>query len=761
MRIEIVGGGPAGLYFALLMKDQDPSHHVRVHERNRPDDTFGFGVVFSDATLENLAGADGPSSAAITKAFYHWDDIDIHFRGQVLSSTGHGFAGLSRQALLDILADRCRELGVELEYETEVAGLESFAGADLVVAADGVNSRLRETLAEHVEPDLDWRPNRFVWLGTTCPFPAFTFYFREDRHGLWRGHAYQYEAGSGGDASSTFIVETTDETFRAAGLDPDDEDATLAFCEELFRDELQGHRLIKNRSIWRRFPTVRCRRWHHGNVVLLGDSAHTAHFSVGSGTKLALEDAIALRDALASQGSDGLDAALRAYEEERRPGVESLQRAAQASLLWFEDTERYTDLEPIQFAFTLLTRSLRITHEELKVRDPAFIAEIDRWFAAQAAQQSGVAWPESPSAPVPPPLFTPFRLRELVLSNRVVVSAMCQYSAVDGRPDDWHLVHLGSRAVGGAGLVMTEMTDVSATGRITPGCAGLYRDEHTVAWRRITDFVHRASEAKIGVQLAHAGRKGATRLAWEGIDEPLEPERSWPLLAASAIPYRSRNQVPKAMDRADMDAVRDNFVAATQRAAQAGFDLIELHCAHGYLLATFISPLTNRRDDEYGGSLENRMRYPLEIFDAVRAAWPEEKPLLVRISAVDWAPGGMEPADAVEVARMLREHGCDLVDVSAGQTVPHAKPVYGRLFQTPFADRIRHEVGIATMAVGNISSYTDVNTILAAGRADLCALARMHLWDPYWTRHAAHALGWKLPWPDPYSVLDGYTPRFE
>ncbi|MDY7094476.1 MAG: bifunctional salicylyl-CoA 5-hydroxylase/oxidoreductase [Acidobacteriota bacterium] len=774
MKIEIVGGGPGGLYFALLMKKRDPGHRVRVHERNRADDTFGFGVVFSDATMDNLADADRESYDAITRAFYHWDDIDIHYRGTVLSSTGHGFAGLSRQTLLDILAQRCRELGVEIDYESEVdpeaAGF--LADADLVVAADGVNSRFRETFAEHFQPAIDWRPNRFVWLGTTQPFPAFTFYFQEDRHGLWRAHAYQYEPTENGEARSTFIVETTDETFHAAGLDPEDEDATVAFCQQLFAEQLDGHGLIKNRSLWRRFPTIKNGHWHHGKMVLLGDAAHTAHFSVGSGTKLALEDSIALADTLQDLAEDetsgaDLNAALQRYEEERRPDVESLQRAAQASLQWFEETERYFQLPPVQFGFTLLTRSLRISHEDLKLRDPAYVRNIDRWFAEEAQERSGERiLPEpaptkpAPTEPVPPPLFTPFKLRGLLLPNRVVVSAMCQYSAEDGRPNDWHLVHLGSRAVGGAGLVITEMTDISREARITPGCAGLYQDEHVTAWRRITDFVHENTTSKIGVQLAHAGRKGATKLAWEGIDEPLE-EGAWPLLAASPIPYLEHSQVPKAMDHGDMDAVRDDFVAAARRADEAGFDLLELHCAHGYLLATFLSPLTNQRQDEYGGSLENRMRYPLEVFDAVRAVWPEDKPIFVRISAVDWAPGGNQPEDAVEIARLLKAHDCDLVDVSAGQTVPDAKPVYGRLFQTPFSDRVRHEVGIPTMAVGNISSYTDVNTILAAGRADLCALARMHLWDPYWTRHAAHALGWDLPWPDPYSVLDRFTPRFE
>ncbi len=597
-------------------------------------------------------------------------------------------------------------------------------------------------------PTIDWRPNRFVWLGTSRPFPAFTFYFKEDRHGLWRVHAYQYEGGH-----STFIVEATEETWRASGLAEEDEEATVAYCQRLFAEELQGHPLLRNRSIWRRFPTVRNERWHHGNLVLLGDAAHTAHFSVGSGTKLAMEDAIALAEAMGRESSVG--AALSAYEAERRPAVESLQRAAQVSLQWFEDTERYMGQAPIEFAFNLLTRSLRITHDNLKQRDPEFVGRVDRWFADRSAAASRTSVP----AQAPPPLFTPFRLRDLLLENRVVVSPMCQYSAEDGVPGDWHLVHLGSRAIGGAGLVMAEMTDVSREGRISPGCAGMYLPEHVGAWRRIVDFVHRHSRARIGMQLGHAGRKASTRLAWEGDNEPLR-EGNWPVMAASPIPYTPQNQVPREMTPADMDRVRGEYARAAAMAEEAGFDLLELHYAHGYLMAGFISPLTNRRTDEYGGSLANRMRFPIEVFRAVRAVWPAHKPMSVRISAVDWAPGGMESADAVEVARHLKEAGADIIDVSAGQTVEDQRPVYGRQFQTPFSDRIRHEVGIPTMAVGNISAFTDVNSILAAGRADLCLLARAHLWDPYWTRHAAYELGHRLGWPDPYSTLDRYTPRF-
>jgi anthraniloyl-CoA monooxygenase len=748
MRIVSIGGGPAGLYFSVLMKQADPSHHVTVYERNRLEDTFGFGVVFSDATQTTLAEADPDTSAAMERHAYRWDDIEVHYRGGVLRSTGHGFRGLSRRTLLAILAERARSLGVELCFQREIADHRSLRDADLVLAADGFNSVVREALKEHVRPSVDWRPNRFVWLGTTRPFPAFTFYFKWTEDGLWRVHAYQYDGGH-----STFIVECTEPTWRASGMDRASEADTVAFCEALFQDELQGHRLISNKSVWRQFGTLRNERWHHDNVVLIGDAAHTIHFSIGSGTKLAMEDAVVLARTLHQERS--VATALEAYEARQRPVVESYQRAAQVSLEWFENTERYMEFEPIQFAFNLLTRSFRVTHDNLKLRDAAFTDRVDAWFAAEAEKQSG----RKLERPAPPPLFTPFRLRDMVLENRVVVSPMCQYSAEDGMPNDWHLVHLGSRAVGGAGLVFAEMTDVSPEGRISPGCAGLYRPEHAVAWKRIVDFVHRHSYAKIGIQLGHAGRKAATKLAWEGMDQPLE-DGAWPIVAPSPLPYYPHSQTPREMDRADMDKVCRDFVASAELAEEAGFDILELHFAHGYLLASFISPLTNLRTDEYGGSLQNRMRFPLEVLDAVRARWPARKPLSVRISAVDWVPGGIDPDDAVRIARMLKAHGCDIVDVSAGQTVPHQRPVYGRQFQTPFSDRIRHEAAIATMAVGNISSYTDVNTILAAGRADLCVMARAHLWDPYWTRHAAHELGYDLPWPPPHQSLNRYRPRF-
>ncbi len=749
MKIAIIGGGPAGLYFALLMKKADRAHAITVVERNQPDDTFGFGVVFSDATAEAFAAADAETYREITAAFAHWDDIDIHYGGRILTSTGHGFSGLARRRLLEILQARCRQLGVQLRFQQEVGNLGAWADADLVVGADGINSVVREHFKNHLKPRIEWRPNRFVWLGTTHPFSAFTFLFKENAHGLWRVHAYRYDR-----RHSTFIVECTEATWRRAGLDGASEDDTIAFAESLFAPELDGHRLLKNRSLWRSFPTVTNARWHWGNAVLIGDAAHTAHFSIGSGTKLAMEDAIALAAAL-QRGPD-VPAALAAYEEERRSQVEAVQRAAQVSLEWFEQTERYYGaLEPVQFAFSLLTRSLRVTHANLKIRDPKFVETVDRWFAARAADGcDGVSVP----APPPPPMFTPFRLRELRLANRVVVSPMCQYSAEDGTPNDWHLVNLGSRSVGGAGLVIAEMTDVSREGRITPGCTGMYKPEHVGAWKRIVDFVHGHSQARIALQLAHAGRKGSTRRLWEGIDEPL-PDGNWPLLSASPLPYFPHSQVPRAMERADMDEVREQFVRAAAMADEAGFDMLELHMAHGYLLASFISPLTNVRADAYGGPVAGRMRYPLEVFDAVRRVWPAGKPISVKISAADWAAGGLEVEEAVEVARLLKAHGCDIITVSTGQTVPHQEPRYGRLYQTPFSDRIRHEADIATMTVGNIASYADVNSILAAGRADLCVLARGHLYDPYWTRHAAWEQGYELSWPNQYVSVKSFTPR--
>ena len=752
MKVDIIGGGPAGLYFAVLVKKSFPAAEVAVAERNRADDTFGFGIVLSDETLNNLRAADEPSYRDIAASFAYWDDIYTHYRGQVLKSSGHGFSGIKRLTLLQILQRRAAALGVDIRYETEDAGLEAHAGADLVVAADGINSRVRESLAGHFRPEVDLRSNKFVWLGAHMRLPGFTYSFRENECGIWNLHAYMYAEGE-----CTLVVETTDEAFRKSGLGIDDEQATAAYVEQLFAEELRGPggrtaKVLTNRSYWRNFPTIACASWHHGNVVLLGDAAHTAHFTIGSGTKLAMEDAIALHAAL-MQHADEPRAALPAYEGARREEAERIQHSANVSLVFFENVRRFWHMDPVQFNFALMSRSKQITYENLRLRDAGFIAAVDRWWAGAVANAEHIALQADFAAP--PPMFAPYTLRGMRLANRVVVSPMCQYSAVDGTPNDWHLVHYGARALGGAGLVHTEMTCVSPQARITPGCAGLYAAEHARWWTRIVDFAHRHSQARICLQLGHAGRKGSTQLMWEDMDHPLARD-NWPIVAASPLPYFSDSQVPREMSRADMDAVRDQFVSAAKMAIGCGFDMLEIHMAHGYLLASFISPVTNRRADAYGGPLANRLRFPLEVFDAVRAAWPGDRPMAVRISATDWIQGGLSGKDAVEIAAIFKAHGCDLIDVSTGQTDPASKPVYGRMYQTLFAEQIRNEAGIATMAVGAITSADQVNTIIASGRADLCALARPHLADPSFTLRAAAeytALGYTIDgvsWPKQY-----------
>ena len=741
MRIAVIGGGPAGLYFAILMKRDFRGAEIEVFERNRPDDTFGFGVVFSDQTLETFERVDRPTYEAIRDNFAYWDDIEVHFKGTVHRIGGNGFCGCSRVSLLRILHARCRELGVRLHFEHEIESVAELSGYDLIVAADGINSRVRSAFEEHFRPRIDLRPNRFSWMGSTRPLDAFTFFFRETEWGIFIAHCYQYERGR-----STWVIETDAETFMRAGLQECTEEESRDLLQEVFREELAGHPLLVNRSIWRRFPMMRLERWVKDNIVLLGDAKATAHFTIGSGTKLAMEDAIALHDAFLASGD--VAGALARFEAERRDEVEKLQHAADVSLVWFEHVKRYWDMTPVQFCFGLMSRAKAITYDNLRLRAPEFVDLVDR-DAAEKARALGFSIPQD--AP-PPPMFLPFRLRGMVLENRVVVSPMCMYSAENGVPGEWHLVHYGARAVGGAGLVYTEMTDVSPEARITPGCAGMWNDEQEAAWTRIVDFCRAHSRAKLCMQLGHAGRKGATRVPWEGMDEPLA-EGAWPIVSASPVPYLPHSQTPREMTRPDMDAVIADFVAATERAARAGFDMVELHCAHGYLLASFISPLTNRRTDRYGGALANRLRFPLEVFEAMRAVWPEERPMAVRISAVDWAPGGLTDAEAVEVARAFVAAGCDLVDVSSGQTVPHQQPVYGRMYQVPFSDRIRNELGCATMAVGAVTDWDQVNTIVAAGRADLVALARRHLADPHFTLRAAAYYGHRdQHWPVQYEA---------
>jgi anthraniloyl-CoA monooxygenase len=770
MRIAVVGGGPGGLYFAALTRQLDPSHEITVWERNADDDTFGFGVVFSDETLGGIEHADPAIHEAMSREFARWDDIDIHYHGHVITSGGHGFAAMSRRRLLEILHERCRELGVTLHFNTEAPATRDLALThDLVVCADGVNSAARAAHAEVFRPTLDVRRCKFMWLGTDLVFDAFKFYIVETPHGVMQIHGYPYDA-----TGSTFIVEMNEEVWKRAGFAalagrafaPGESDLeSIAEIRRLFAHILDGHAVHANNSRWISFTTVRNESWHDGIVVILGDAGHTAHFSIGSGTKLAMEDALALAACL--HESHNVAEALDAYEAERKPVVVSTQRAAQASLEWFENLGQYVHQEPLQFAFNILTRSRRVTYDNLRLRDPEFVHRIDAWFAGQLEVQH----PRTPDTTTPP-MFQPFRLRDLELKNRVIVSAMDMYSADDGMPNDFHLVQTGGKALGGAGLVMTEMVCVSAHGRITPGCAGMYAPEHEAGWRRIVDFVHERSTARIGLQLGHSGRKGSTRLMWEGMDEPL-PDANWEVVAPSPIRYAAANQIPHELSRDEMDEIREQFVRAAEAGERAGFDLLELHCAHGYLLSSFISPISNQRSDEYGGALMQRLRFPLEVFDSVRAAWPSRKPIAVRISATDWYPGGNDVEDAVEIARAFSAHGADVIDVSTGQVIKNEQPAFGRSYQTPYADRIRNEVGIATIAVGAISSYDDVNSLVLAGRADLCALARAHLYDPQWTLHAAADQGYSGPgavWPDPFKAgsrkpqsgrSDGPKPRLQ
>jgi anthraniloyl-CoA monooxygenase len=740
MKVAVIGGGPGGLYFALLAKKAWPRWDITVYERNRPDDTFGFGVVFSDQTLDTFKAYDLVTYERIRRRFAYWGDVDVAYKGQVLRSGGNGFCGCSRVALLNILQDRARDLGVHMRFQREVDGLEPFADSDLVVVADGINSRIREKYRHHFQPSVDLRPNKFTWLGSTKPLDAFKYFFRETPEGVLLAHCYQYEPDR-----STWVIEMDQQTWRNFGFDRMDEAAMLPVLERVFAAELEGHPLIANRSLWRNFPTITNKTWVFGKAVLIGDAKATAHFSIGSGTKLAMEDAIALFEALKEENE--VEKALRLYDTARREEVEKTQHAANVSLAWFEHMKRYWGMEPEQFAFGVMSRSKQITWENLELRDPAFVRRIHKWFARKVREQGFDIDLDNP----PVPMFTPFRLRGMVLENRVVVSPMDQYSAVEGVPTDWHFVHLASRAIGGAGLVYVEMTCPSPEARISPGDTGLWNETQRDAFRRIVDFCHQNSRARMCMQLGHSGRKGSTQLGWQRMDHPLD-SGNWPLLSASPLPYyEGLSQVPREMTRQDMEKVIRDFVVSTHHANQAGFDMLELHMAHGYLLASFISPLTNQRKDSYGGSIGNRMRFPLEVFTACREAWPQDKPMSARISATDWAPAGLSGEDLVALTRMLKEAGCDLIDCSTGQTVPHQKPVYGRMYQASYADWIRNEVGIATMTVGAVTTADQVNTLLAAGKADLVALARPHLANPYFTLQAS-AWYQHLPqyWPPQY-----------
>lgn len=751
MKIVCIGGGPAGLYFGLLMKKLHPNHSIHVVERNKPYDTFGWGVVFSDATMESMRLWDPESAAEIEDAFNHWDDIEVWFKGTKQRTSGHGFVGIGRKKLLNILQRRCEALGVELIFETEATSDLDYPDADLVIGSDGLNSKIRNHYPDVFQPDMITRPNRYIWLGTNKLYDAFTFDFRRTEHGWFQAHIYKFD-----DQTSTFIIETTEEAYLAHGLDRLDQQASIDFCQSLFTEVLDGAALMTNArhlrgSAWLNFNRLICGKWSHFNgnshVVLMGDAAHTAHFAIGSGTKLAIDDAIELarQFQIHEHRTDKIPAVLHAYEEIRRVDVARIQNAARNAMEWFEVVgKRYADtLEPEQFMYSMLTRSQRISHENLRLRDKHWLEGFERWFAKKSGLSVG-------NERCLPPMFTPFTLRGVTLPNRIVVSPMAMYSARDGLINDFHMVHLGSRALGGAGLIFAEMTCVSPDARITPGCLGLWNEEHATGWRRVVDFVHGNSDAKVGIQIGHAGRKGSTKVAWEGIDQPLE-EGDWPLISASAIPYLKHSQVPKAMDRADMDRVKADHIRATELAAATGADWLELHCAHGYLLSSFLSPLTNKRTDEYGGSHENRARYSLEIFHAIRAVWPADKPISIRLSCNDWTDGGNTPEDAAIFAQMFKEAGADLIDCSSGQVSKEEKPVYGRLFQTPFSDKIRNEIGIPTIAVGAISEADHANSIISAGRADLCAIARPHLADSAWSLHEATKIGiTSIPWPKQY-----------
>jgi anthraniloyl-CoA monooxygenase len=742
MKVAIIGGGPAGLYLSVLLKKSNAGHDVTVLERNASDSTFGWGVVFSDQTLENFRDADTHTYDQITSSFAHWDDIDVFVKGRKITSGGHGFSGLARQRLLSILQSRAADLGVNVRYGVEVRSTGDLAklglaDTDLIVAADGINSAIRKQYKDHFHPRIDTRSAKYIWLGTDLKFDAFTFYFVQDPRGVFQAHCYRFDKDT-----STFIVECDEESWRRAGFEQMDTAATIAECEKMFAPWLKGHRLMSNdtraASPWSNFALVRNENWFHKNIVLIGDAAHTAHFSIGSGTKLAMEDAISLANNLVAEKD--IPAALAKYQEERMTEALRLQNAARNSMEWFENVKRYIHLEPEQFTYSLLTRSQRVSHENLRLRDTEYLSGVERWFAAKSDLSGTSA----------PPMFTPFDLLAMRLENRVVVSPMDMYCAHEGMPDDFHLVHLGSRALGGAGLLVTEMTCVSSEGRITPGCTGMYSEEHIPAWKRIVDFIHANTKGKICLQLGHSGRKGSTKIAWEGMDEPLE-FGNWEVIAPSAIAFSPVMHLPREMTRGDADKVKTDFVRATEMAIQSGFDMIELHCAHGYLLSSFITPLSNRRTDEYGGTLENRMRFPLEVFRAMRDVWPEERPMSVRISATDWVEDGITAEESIAVAQAFVSAGADIIHVSAGQTSTDAKPVYGRMFQTPLSDRIRNEAKVPTIAVGNITTADQVNSIIASGRADLCALARPHLSDPHWTLHAAAELGYgQQHWPPQY-----------
>lgn len=717
MKITVIGGGPGGLYFSILTKKAMPHCQIDIYERNKPDDSFGFGVVFSDETLGEFLKRDMQSYELIRSKFAYWDDIIVARDGESVNIAGNGFCGCSRKTLLQLLQQRCVEEGVNLHFEQNVDDLSRFADSDIILASDGIASAIRTKHENEFGTKIELKKNRFVWLGSTKPLDAFTYFFRSTPHGTIVAHSYQYEEGM-----STWIFECSDETWQKHGFEVTNEEDTMAKIAEIFKEELDGHPLISNKSHWRKFPHVTNEKWYHNNIVLLGDAKATAHYSIGSGTKLAMDCAIGLSDAVIANPNN-VQAAFEQYDKTRRNTVEMIQYAAVVSLDWFENMDRHMQHPFQQFAFGCMTRSKKVTYENLRLRDSSFtdkvLEEFNDNYNVNIKNQSAA--------------FSKFKLRKLELPNRIVMAPMGQYSAVDGEVSDWHLVHYGSRATGGVGLIITEMTAISETGRITEGCAGIYNAEQLNQWKKITDFIHNNTSTKIAIQLGHSGRKGATKKPWEG-NGPMETP--WNLISASPIPFNENFATPKEMTLEDMEEIKSQFIQATKNADEAGFDMIELQAHHGFLLASFLSPLTNIRTDEFGGSIENRLKYPLEVFKAIRDVFPTEKPISVRISATDWAENGISEQEVIAIATAFKAAGADIINVSTGNTVAGQKTLTGRMWQTPFSDAVRNTVHIPTITAGYIQDIDQINTILLNGRADLVALGRPLLLDANFVRNA-------------------------
>jgi anthraniloyl-CoA monooxygenase len=716
MKITVIGGGPGGLYFSILTKKAMPHCQIDIYERNKPDDSFGFGVVFSDETLGEFLKRDMKSYELIRSKFAYWDDIIIARDGESVTIAGNGFCGCSRKTLLQLLQQRCLEEGVNLHFEQNVDDLSQFADSDIILATDGIGSAIRTQYQKEFGTKIELKKNRFVWLGSTKPLDAFTYFFRSTPHGTIVAHSYQYEEGM-----STWIFECSDETWKKHGFEVTNEADTMAKIAEIFAAELDGHPLISNKSHWRQFPHVTNENWYHNNIVLLGDAKATAHYSIGSGTKLAMDSAIGLSDAVIANPND-VKAAFRQYDKSRRNTVEMIQYAAIVSLDWFENMDRHIQHSFQQFAFGCMTRSKKVTYENLRLRDSSFTDKVLKEFIHKCHAELVSA----------SPAFTTFKLRNLELHNRIVMSSMGQYVAENGLVNDWHFQHYTSRAVGGLGLILTEMTAVSDTGRITEGCAGIYTESQVNAWKRITDFIHQYTQTKIGIQLGHSGRKGCSKIPWESQFQGTK----WKLLSASAIPFNENSDCPKEMTLEDMKLVKIQFVQAAKNANEAGFDMIELQAHHGFLLASFLSPLTNIRTDDFGGNVQNRLKYPLEVFTAIREVFPTEKPISVRISATDWAENGISETDVFVISEAFKKAGADIINVSTGNTVANQKPQTGRMWQTPFSDAVRNTVHIPTITAGYIQDIDQINTIILNGRADLVALGRPLLLDANFVRNA-------------------------